>query len=227
MKLTLPAVCAVDLRRNDDIVRQLLTPATTIEGTAVSYTHHKTKGVVFQPSSNPADELLIIDKKIPGPSEFSRSVRVATLPDTHAPEFDCSKETWLKHPHSEQFKTFEQLEGLAKQVLDSWKGAFYYLKGDVTNHLPGLRNPQIGALHMIMGHWSVSDEVGTIVMPTGTGKTETMLSLLVAVPCPRILVVVPTDALRTQIGRKFLTLGILKTAKVVGQDTLLSRSRAS
>ena len=47
-------------------------------------------------------------------------------------------------------------------------------------------------------------------MPTGTGKTEVMLSLLVSVPCNRVLIIVPTDALRTQIANKFLTLGILK-----------------
>jgi superfamily II DNA or RNA helicase len=47
-------------------------------------------------------------------------------------------------------------------------------------------------------------------MPTGTGKTEMMLSVLVSARCPKVLVVVPTDALRTQIAEKFLTLGVLK-----------------
>ena len=47
-------------------------------------------------------------------------------------------------------------------------------------------------------------------MPTGTGKTETMLSILVSEGCPKLLVVVPTDILRTQLADKFLTLGILK-----------------
>jgi superfamily II DNA/RNA helicase len=47
-------------------------------------------------------------------------------------------------------------------------------------------------------------------MPTGTGKTETMLSILVSACCTKLLVVVPTDALRTQLAEKFLTLGVLK-----------------
>jgi hypothetical protein len=47
-------------------------------------------------------------------------------------------------------------------------------------------------------------------MPTGTGKTETMLSILVSACCPKLLVIVPTDTLRTQLAGKFLTLGILK-----------------
>lgn len=47
-------------------------------------------------------------------------------------------------------------------------------------------------------------------MPTGTGKTETMLSVLISSMCKRVLVVVPSDALRAQIAEKFETLGILK-----------------
>ena len=52
--------------------------------------------------------------------------------------------------------------------------------------------------------------MATIVLPTGVGKTETMLSILITAQCERLMVVVPTDALRTQIANKFLSLGILK-----------------
>jgi superfamily II DNA or RNA helicase len=37
-------------------------------------------------------------------------------------------------------------------------------------------------------------------MPTGTGKTETMLALLVAARPSRLLVLVPSDALREQVS---------------------------
>jgi hypothetical protein len=37
-----------------------------------------------------------------------------------------------------------------------------------------------------------------------------MLAILVSVQCDRLLVIVPTDALRTQIANAFLTLGVLK-----------------
>ncbi|MRS03690.1 DEAD/DEAH box helicase, partial [bacterium] len=76
--------------------------------------------------------------------------------------------------------------------------------------IKGLRNPQIGAVHAVHAHWSTSEAPGTIVMPTGTGKTEVMLSVLIAARCSKVLVVVPTDALRAQLAEKFLTLGILK-----------------
>lgn len=74
----------------------------------------------------------------------------------------------------------------------------------------GLRRPQIGALHAALAHGTRSTEPATIVMPTGTGKTETMLALNALQRFERLLVVVPTDALREQIAGKFETLGVLK-----------------
>ncbi|MDF2602467.1 MAG: hypothetical protein K0Q54_5290, partial [Methylobacterium brachiatum] len=45
---------------------------------------------------------------------------------------------------------------------------------------PGFRPPQIGAIHAVKAHWIVSNEPATLVMPTGSGKTETMLAVLVS-----------------------------------------------
>ena len=65
-------------------------------------------------------------------------------------------------------------------------------------------------------------ETATVVLPTGTGKTETMMSALVAGRCNRVLVTVPTNALRGQLFNKFKTLGILKKAKfeIVDKEAL-------
>jgi len=79
----------------------------------------------------------------------------------------------------------------------------------------GLRPPQVGALHATLAHWTVTTDPATIVMPTGTGKTDTMLALLVHQRFARLLVVVPTAPLRDQTVDKFLTLGVLSKAKVV------------
>lgn len=57
-----------------------------------------------------------------------------------------------------------------------------------------------------------------MVLPTGTGKTETMLAALIYRRLPRVLVMVPSDALRGQISAKFLTLGVLPLASVVPQE---------
>src|SRR6476469_9999247 len=85
--------------------------------------------------------------------------------------------------------------------------------GQVT---PGLRPPQVGAVYAALAHWTVSPAPATIVMPTGTGKTETMLALLVSQRLERLLVVVPNYALRTQLWEKFLTLGLLGTLGALG-----------
>ncbi|WP_455286487.1 DEAD/DEAH box helicase [Cupriavidus necator] len=87
----------------------------------------------------------------------------------------------------------------------------------------GLRKPQIGALHAIHAHWSTSAGVATVVMPTGTGKTETMLATLVTARCRRLLVLVPTEALRRQVAEKFVTLGILKHPDCVVLDSSVAR----
>ncbi|MGW5841075.1 DEAD/DEAH box helicase [Methylorubrum extorquens] len=83
---------------------------------------------------------------------------------------------------------------------------------------PGFRPPQIGAIHAVKAHWIVTNEPATLVMPTGSGKTETMLALLVSEPIERLLVVVPTDALRTQVAGKFADFGVLKQTGCLGED---------
>lgn len=105
-------------------------------------------------------------------------------------------------------------------VTRSWRQAFTYKQEEPEYNIEGLRLPQFGAIHATHAHWAVSNETATVVMPTGTGKTETMLSILITKRCQRLLVIVPTDALRTQISAKFLTLGILKEIGVVSNSAL-------
>jgi superfamily II DNA or RNA helicase len=98
-------------------------------------------------------------------------------------------------------------------VLESWKGAFHFGEPDAEG---ALRSPQVGAVHAAVGHiLSSNDEPGLIVMPTGTGKTESMLAIAVHERVAHLLVLVPTAALREQIAAKFLTLGILQREGVV------------
>lgn len=58
-------------------------------------------------------------------------------------------------------------------------------------------------------------------MPTGTGKTETMLSLLITAQIPKLLVIVPSDALRKQVSEKFISFGILKKTLSLLSDNAL------
>jgi type III restriction/modification enzyme restriction subunit len=99
-------------------------------------------------------------------------------------------------------------------VASSWQDAFHLRESQPAQGswpaVRGLRRPQIGALHAALAHATRSTEPATIVMPTGTGKTETMLALNAHQRFERLLVVVPTDALREQIAGKFETFGVLK-----------------
>jgi len=110
------------------------------------------------------------------------------------------------------------------EILASWDNSFQYkqekrnLTGEIIQY--GLRPPQIGALHSVLAHWSISDKPALVVMPTGTGKTETMLCLLIANQCNKTLVIVPSDSLRTQISKKYIRLGILKQFGIVSKQAL-------
>ncbi|WP_253297302.1 DEAD/DEAH box helicase [Chryseobacterium sp. PCH239] len=117
---------------------------------------------------------------------------------------------WLKHPYD--------VEYLPSAITDSWKDTFTFKEEYVENNSIGLRKPQIGAIHSILGHLTNANEIATVVLPTGTGKTETMLSVLIANRCNKLLVTVPSDALRGQLASKFYDLGWLKKTDVNGKS---------
>src|SRR6185437_7936681 len=123
---------------------------------------------------------------------------------------------WRNHRLIEEFETRVAQVGwlrVAKEFASSWEGRLSFrseVRQEDETVLPGkegLRPPQLGALHAIGAHWSLDHQPATIVMPTGTGKTETMLAVLAAFGRSPALVVVPWDALRAQTAQKFLTLG--------------------
>lgn len=111
-------------------------------------------------------------------------------------------------------------EARCTAITESWQGQFAFHQEDRDSDPPakGLREPQIGAVYAALAHWTVSEDAATIVMPTGTGKTETMLALLVCARLRRIMVVVPNVALREQIADKFLTLGKLAECGCIPGD---------
>ncbi len=62
-----------------------------------------------------------------------------------------------------------------KRITRTWLGNFKlvseFYEGD-TLVREGLRPPQVNAVYAIKAHWSVSSQAGTLVLPTGAGKTE-------------------------------------------------------
>lgn len=107
------------------------------------------------------------------------------------------------------------------EVLASLQDGFTFRAADAGHGRLGLRPAQLGALHAVLAHWTTrSTEPATVVMPTGTGKTETMLALLAAARLERVLVVVPSDALRVQTAAKFESFGVLQEFGVVSAGAL-------
>lgn len=117
---------------------------------------------------------------------------------------------WLKHPGLNNYTPH--------LILDSWKNAFNFKEENIADNIIGLREPQIGAIHSILGHLTNASEIATVVLPTGTGKTETMLSILVAKKCRKLLVTVPSDSLRSQLANKFYDFGWLKKKDINGKS---------
>lgn len=115
--------------------------------------------------------------------------------------------------------TLDDTVALRARVLDGWRGGIRYrqelLHADQAVRQQGLRRPQVGALHAIASHWTLGKDDAVIVMPTGTGKTEVMMAASIAASSDRVLVVVPTDALRSQTAKKFSAYGLLPQIGII------------
>lgn len=126
---------------------------------------------------------------------------------------------WLAHQQLSAALTQVEVDGLlslATPVPASWKGGVHYRKAAADED--GLRPPQLGALFAIGMHWSLHTQPATVVMPTGTGKTETMLATIAAHQVNRSIVGVPTKALRDQTSEKFKVMGLLRRLGVLASE---------
>ena len=204
MRLSLPPVKGIDAKHRRGFIGQLIVPERDVEG----------EWTRFVLPSAPGHGLTTADGEVPcafakapkdGQVPVDGAVLIGPVPDRSSECIDLRASKWLVHP------AVGGPETGAARARETWLNGFRYVGEDeVTSGRIGLRRPQLGALHAIHAHWSTSKDVATVVMPTGTGKTETMLATLVSARCVRVLVLVPTDALRAQIALKFFTLGILK-----------------
>jgi superfamily II DNA or RNA helicase len=136
---------------------------------------------------------------------------------------------WMSHRLTDGFMADVAKDGwasVAERISSSWDDRVRFkaeranASGDVISGSKGLRPPQLGALHAIGAHWSLSIQPATIVMPTGTGKTETMLATLAAYIRGPMLVVVPWDLLRGQTARKFSTFGLLRKLGILTEGAI-------
>lgn len=213
----LPPIYALNESLNGNLVQQVLVPERRLRVPEDASLRLTDSGSVITALTGDTNPILCIASGTATPDSSPHVLRVAA--DSNWPLAGAA--TWIRHPGFEAIAD-DSCEHFTRvqRVVDLWRGSFSYIAEDQDRGVKGLRSPQIGALHMILGHWTTTDSAATIVMPTGTGKTETMLSVLISAACSRLLVLVPTDPLRTQIAAKFLSLGLLKDIGVVRGSAL-------
>lgn len=107
-------------------------------------------------------------------------------------------------------------------VLQSWQDhRFNFNLAVPLTNTPGLRKPQLAAIYATLGHLVIDPSTpATVVMPTGTGKTDTMLALLISGKMERTLILVPSDALRSQLVGKCANLKTLRSVGAVSDVAL-------
>lgn len=203
-------------------IRQLLFPAGPARGEATHFRKRVVKGMSILLDGHDLAGPVLIVPKATSAKELPDHVLLAPM-GIPADAADAAGSRWLRPKCGPLPAAGAAAEAYCGAVRESWIGAFAFQQEryEGRNLIPGLRPPQIGALHSILGHWTITQEPGTVVMPTGTGKTETMLALLIAKLLKRVLVIVPTDPLRDQIAGKFLSLGVLKQFGVVSKRARL------
>lgn len=221
MKVRVPAQAAISTRLLQSPVRQLRRGERTLEGVASAWSRRGVNGVVVVDAAG--RRTLFVGRVIRPPDGFEE---VLVVPDavllaaSHGVgDVDAQLGHWLL-PRKDDLAEEDADAWVTRrdEVRASWQDQFSFKEerreaGQVVEQ--GLRTPQIGALHALLAHWTVTTNAATIVMPTGTGKTETMLAMLVAARPSRLFVVVPTDALREQIAGKFIALGVLRDFGVI------------
>lgn len=217
----LPPQYAISATIHGNSVRQLFRSGRECDVTVGSYSTDQIDGLLLTDSDG-LSTLVVARDHLPGALVDSVLVlpRPRKILDPRARDEVTRNARWIRPTQGAGGEiTPGFLEELSAAAHHSWRGAFAFIgeeRADGVVLRPGLRPPQLGAVHAALAHWATSDETATIVMPTGTGKTETMLALLVSAGIRNLLVIVPSDALRTQIAGKFESLGLLKQFGVVG-----------
>lgn len=224
---TIPERFSIQGEIGGNTISQLAVPSQPITGTAVQVVGDKRRLEALLLATVAGEQVRVIGRGVSLPNQQypTFAYHRAHLPkSTEIGEANWSEGNWLyPAPFLAQNLTDAEATARCTEVVLSWREQFFYKEeriDDQGNNIPGLRAPQLGAIHAALAHWHTSSTPATIVLPTGTGKTETMLALAVVARTNKLVVVVPSDALRTQIGEKFITFGKLKDFSVIGPSAL-------
>ncbi|WP_405078070.1 DEAD/DEAH box helicase [Pectobacterium versatile] len=209
IQLTLPTKAAPASKVGGNFVHKLLFRATKVES---QVRHADFPGYLELVTGLPAplDCIYLKDPNTRGKCPDGLASLKAKEPFTFEDWQEDIQLSWEQFPEQAFNKEPEEINRL-------WHNQFQFKEEDTEHDFPGLRKPQLGALHAIAGYFATDLQVepATVVLPTGTGKTETMLATMVYQRCGKILVIVPSDSLRSQISKKFIELGYLPELTVV------------
>lgn len=106
-----------------------------------------------------------------------------------------------------------------EEIINSWKESYYERVSRNEDEI-GLRLPQFGALSAIRAHWATSNSPATVVLPTGTGKSETMYTTIISERITSTLIIVPSNLLREQIFEGARHFGILPELKMISDEII-------
>jgi len=152
-KIILPALQLGKIKFNIGYVTQLIAPSVELDIRSRSKIAITTRTDVDCLELNNGDKILITDHKKPNiPADVSGVLKI-------------SKEgayVWVWHKKiqkvEDEYKK-KGLEALKGDNVKNWQGKFRFQQEIVENGIQiqsGLRPPQIGALHAIGSHWSLS-----------------------------------------------------------------------
>ncbi|MGM1023698.1 MAG: DEAD/DEAH box helicase [Bacillota bacterium] len=105
------------------------------------------------------------------------------------------------------------------KIIDSWRLSYQERVSRSEGEI-GLRSPQFGALSAIRAHWVTSNSPATIVLPTGTGKSETMYATIISERIASTLIIVPSNLLREQIYEGARHFGILPKLDMISNESI-------
>lgn len=222
MRIWFPPLLKIDERVNRNVVQQFVEPGYYQNANVETFIENDVKEYLITPLLHDGDPILAVTSDANLNNKYQRILRIRSgSQEVEKVALSLSDGSWVRHPLLNDVLAHPiDYANQISEVISSWQNSFSFIEESLDFDKLGLRIPQIGAIHAVLAHWAITDEAATVVMPTGTGKTETMLSVLVSRRCSKLLVIVPTDALRTQIAAKFMSLGILKDLGVVDRKAL-------
>ena len=171
MKARIPERVDIAGRLHGNYVKHISAAAEVSEFEVVGLSSTRIMG--FRAQTPSGFTFAIVDKRTTSALDCEA---VLLVPDASSPEaielgLADGHGKWL-HPSIQRPPqvTLPQMAPIQAAIRASWKGTFHLRAEEFdggTLVQSGLRPPQVGAIHAVKAHWSVTSSAATLVMPTG------------------------------------------------------------